>query len=205
MKIDPNTFENFNRVLTGVVVPRPIAFVSSISPEGIVNLAPFSFFNAVSYSPPTIVFSAARHAGWKEKDTLANIEATGEFVVNIVSEDIAEAMNSTAAEFPAEVDEFEIAGLTALPSDTVKSPRVAESPVNMECRLNQIVTIGEGKSSHGLVIAEVVLLHIRDDVINGHRIDQQRLKPVGRLAGNMYCTTLDTYEMIRPTYKRDEV
>ncbi len=183
-----------------MVVPRPIAFVSSISPDGIANLAPFSFFNAVSYSPPTIVFSAARHAGWKEKDTLANIEANGEFVVNIVSEEIAEAMNSTAAEYPADVDEFEIAGLTALPSDTIKSPRVAESPVSMECRLNQVVELGEGDNSHGLVIAEVVLLHIRDDVINGHRIDQQKLKPVGRLAGSMYCSTLDTYEMLRPNY-----
>jgi flavin reductase (DIM6/NTAB) family NADH-FMN oxidoreductase RutF len=200
LKINPSTFENFNRVLTGVVVPRPIAFVSSISADGIANLAPFSFFNAVSYSPPTIVFSAARHAGWKEKDTLANIEATGEFVVNIVSEEIAEAMNSTAAEYPADVDEFEIAGLTALPSDRIKSPRVAESPVSMECRLNQVVEIGEGDNSHGLVIAEVVLLHIRDDVINGHRIDQQKLKPVGRLAGSMYCSTLDTYEMFRPNY-----
>lgn len=203
MKINPNTFENFNRVFTGVIVPRPIAFVSSISAEGLVNLAPFSFFNAVSYSPPTIVFSAARHAGWKEKDTLANIEATGEFVVNIVSEEIAEAMNSTAAEYPADVDEFEIAGLTALPSDTIKSPRVAESPVSMECRLNQVVEIGDGDNSHGLVIATVVLLHIRDDIINGHRIDQQKLKPVGRLAGNMYCTTLDTYEMLRPSYTPD--
>ena len=122
MRIDPNDFEGFNRVLTGVVVPRPIAFVSSVSTNGIVNLAPFSFFNAMAYNPATIVLGISRSAGWKEKDTLANIEATGEFVVNVVVDDIAEAMNSTAAEFPADVDEFQIAGLTARPSELVQPP-----------------------------------------------------------------------------------
>ncbi len=200
MKIDPRTFEGFNRVLTGVVVPRPIAFVSTISPDGIVNLAPYSFFNAVAYDPPTIVFSSSRRVPTKEKDTLANIEATGEFVVNIVVDDIAEAMNKTAAEYPADVSEFEIAGLTPAPSDRVKAPRVAESPVNMECRLVQVVPIGSGDHAHGLVIGEIVLMHLRDDIINGHRINHQVLKPTGRLAGNMYCHTDDTYEMVRPVY-----
>ena len=200
MKIDPRIFEGFNRVLTGVVVPRPIAFVSTISTEGIVNLAPFSFFNAVAYDPPTIVFSSSRRAATKEKDTLANIEATGEFVVNIVVDDIAEAMNKTAAEYPADVNEFEIAGLTPAPSDSVKPPRVAESPVNMECRLVQVVPIGSGDHAHGLVIGEIVLMHVRDDIIEGHRINHQRLRPTGRLAGNMYCHTGDIYEMVRPAY-----
>ena len=200
MKIDPHNFEGFNRVLTGVVVPRPIAFVSSRSAAGLVNLAPYSFFNAVAYDPPTIVFSSSRHAGDKRKDTLANIEETGEFVVNVVVDAIAEAMNRTAAEYPAEVDEFTIAGLTPLPSDLVKPPRVAESPVNMECRLNQIVPIGQGRHQHGLVIGEIVLLHIRDDIINGHRINHQKLQPTGRLAGSMYCHTADVFEMVRPIY-----
>ena len=200
MKIDPRNFEGFNRVLTGVVVPRPIAFVSTISTEGIANLAPYSFFNAVAYDPPTIVFSSSRRAPTKEKDTLANIEATGEFVVNIVVDDIAEAMNKTAAEYPVNVNEFEIAGLTAAPSDRVKAPRVAESPVNMECRLVQVVPIGGGDHAHGLVIGEIVLMHVRDDIIEGHRINHQRLRPTGRLAGNMYCHTGDIYEMVRPVY-----
>jgi flavin reductase (DIM6/NTAB) family NADH-FMN oxidoreductase RutF len=200
LKIDPHNFEGFNRVLTGVVVPRPIAFVSSRSAAGLVNLAPYSFFNAVAYDPPTIVFSSSRHAGDKRKDTLANIEETGEFVVNVVVDAIAEAMNRTAAEYPAEVDEFTIAGLTPLPSDLVKPPRVAESPVNMECRLNQIVPIGQGRHQHGLVIGEIVLLHIRDDIINGHRINHQKLQPTGRLAGSMYCHTADVFEMVRPIY-----
>lgn len=205
MIIDPRNFEGFNRVLTGVVVPRPIAFVSTVSASGLVNLAPYSFFNAVAYDPPTIVFSSSRHAGVKEKDTLANIEETGEFVVNTVVDDIAEAMNRTAAEYPAAVSEFDIAGLTPAPSQIVKAPRVAESPVNMECRLNQVVTIGQGDHQHGLVIGEVVLLHIRDDIINGHRINHQLLKPTGRLAGNMYCHTADIFELVRPVYEPGEV
>ena len=203
MKIDPNNFEGFSRVLTGVVVPRPIAFVSTMSADGVVNLAPYSFFNAVAYAPPTIVFSSSRQAAGeqgKQKDTLANIEETGEFVVNVVVDEIAEAMNRTSAEYPAEVSEFDVAGLTTSPSDVVAPPLVAESPVNMECRLKQVVPIGSGDHSHGLVIGEIVLMHVRDDIIQGHRIDQQKLKPVGRLAGNMYCYTTDTYELVRPVY-----
>ena len=203
MIIDPQTFDGFNRVLTGVVVPRPIAFVSTMSKDGLINLAPYSFFNAVAYDPPTIVFSSSRQAGDKRKDTLANIEETGEFVVNIVVDDIAEAMNRTAAEFPREVSEFEIAGLTPAPSQKVRPPRVAESPVNMECRLLQVVPLGQGDHQHGLVIGQIVLMHVRDDIIDGHRINHQRLKPTGRLAGSMYCHTSDVFEMVRPVYPPD--
>ena len=201
LKVDPKTFEGFNRVLTGVVVPRPIAFVSTISPDGLLNVAPYSFFNVVSYDPATVVFSSSRHSGSKRKDTLANIEDTGEFVVNIVVDDIAEAMNMTAAEYPAEDSEFDIAGLSPAPSDLVRPPRVVESPVNMECELNQIIPLGEGDHQHGLVIGEVVLIHVRDDIIDGHRINHQRLKPTGRLAGNMYCHTSDVFDMVRPIYR----
>ena len=203
MKIDPKNFEGFSRVLTGVVVPRPIALVSTKSTDGIVNLAPFSFFNAVAYDPPTIIFSSARRVGEKQekaKDTLANIEATGEFVIAVVVDEIAEAMNRTAAEYPSEVNEFEVAGLTAAPSDLVAPPLVAESPVHMECRLVQVVNIGDRDHGHGLVIGEIVRMHVRDDIINGHRIDHQKLKPTGRLAGSMYCYTADTFEMLRPVY-----
>ena len=203
MIIDPNNFEGFNRVLTGVVVPRQIAFVSTMSKDGLVNLAPYSFFNAVAYDPPTIVFSSSRNAGDKKKDTLAHIEETGEFVVNVVVDNIAEAMNQTAAEYPTDVTEFDIAWLTAVPSNKIKPPRVAESPVNMECQLQQIVSLGSGSHQHGLVIGQIILMHIRDDIINGHRINHNNLKPTGRLAGNMYCHTSDTFEMIRPTYKAD--
>ncbi len=198
MIIDPKTFERFNAVLTGVIVPRPIAFVSTISPDGEVNLAPYSFFNAVSYS--NVVFSSSRHVGNKSKDTLRNIEETGEFVVNIVVDSIAEAMNATAAEYPEGEDEFGIAGLTHAPSQIVKPPRVAESPVNIECKLDQIVQIGSGAHEHGLVIGTILLMHVRDDVIDGHRIDQAKLMATGRMAGNMYCRTNDRFEMVRPVY-----
>ena len=198
MIIDPKTFERFNAVLTGVIVPRPIAFVSTVSPSGEVNLAPYSFFNAVSYK--NVVFSSSRNVGDKSKDTLRNIEETGEFVVNIVVDPIAEAMNATAAEFPEGEDEFGIAGLTHAPSQIVKAPRVAESPVNIECKLNQIVSLGSGDHEHGLVIGDIVLMHVRDDIIDGHRIDQAKLMATGRMAGNMYCRTSDRYEMVRPVY-----
>ncbi|MDA1129398.1 MAG: flavin reductase family protein [Chloroflexi bacterium] len=198
MKIDPLNFEGFNRVLTGVIVPRPIAFVSTMSPDGVVNLAPYSFFNAVSYT--NVVFSSSRNVGNKSKDTLRNIEETGEFVVNIVVDPIAEAMNATAAEYPEDVDEFAIAGLTHAPSEMVKAPRVAESPVNIECKLDQVVTIGSGEHEHGLVIGTILLMHVRDDIIDGHRIDQAKLMATGRMAGNMYCRTSDRYEMVRPVF-----
>ena len=198
MIIDPNTFERFSAVLTGVIVPRPIAFVSTMAPDGVVNLAPYSFFNAVSYSH--VVFSSSRNVGNKSKDTLRNIEETGQFVVNIVVDSIADAMNATAAEYPEGVDEFEIAGLTHAPSQIVKPPRVAESPVNIECELDQIIQIGSGSHEHGLVIGKILLMHVRDDVIDGHRIDQAKLMATGRMAGNMYCRTNDRFEMIRPVY-----
>ena len=203
MKIDPLNFEGFNRVLTGVVVPRPIALVSTVSKNGIVNLAPFSFFNAVSYDPPTVIFSSSRRVGEardKDKDTLFNVEETGEFVIGVVVDEIAEAMNLTAAEYPTEVNEFEVAGLTSSPADIVAPPLIVESPVNMECRLTQVIPIGKGDKQHGLVIGEIVMMHVRDDIINGHRINHDKLKPVGRLAGSMYCYTPDTYEMVRPVY-----
>ena len=211
MIIDPKTFERFNLILTGVVVPRPIAFVSTRSTDGVVNLAPYSFFNAVAYNPPTLVFSSSRKApGWddKRKDTLTNIEETGEFVVNVVVDPIAAAMNATAAEYPSDVSEFTIAGLTEAASELVKTPRVAESPVNMECRLVQVVDIGEQPHQHGLVIGEIVRMHVRDDVLyegpNGYRVNHQALQPTGRLAGNAYCRTDDVYELIRPSYAQGE-
>ena len=207
MKIDPQNFQGFNRVLTGVVVPRPIAFVSTISADGFINVAPYSFFNVFAYNPATVVFSSSRRTGGgrgKFKDTLTNIEETGEFVVNVVVDDIAEAMNLTAAEYPSEASEFDIAGLTPAPSDMIAAPRVAESPVNMECRLKQVISLGFGKGRHGLVIGEIMLMHVRDDLIDGHRINHQKLRPTGRLAGNMYCHTVDTFEMVRPDYKEGE-
>ena len=202
MKINPKTFEGFNRVLTGVVVPRPIAFVSTISDSGNVNLSPYSFFNAVSYDPPLIIFSSSKFTSdGKLKDSLSNIEQNGEFVVNIVNENIVEAMNKTAAEYPEDVNEFDIANLTQIDSDLVKPPRLSESPVNMECKLERIITLGTEAHPQGLVIGEIIQLHIDDEIISGHRINHEKLKPVGRLAGNMYTHTYDVFELMRPSYE----
>ena len=202
MKINPKTFEGFNRVLTGVVVPRPIAFVSTISNSGNVNLSPYSFFNAVSYDPPLIIFSSSKFTSdGKLKDSLSNIEQNGEFVVNIVNENIVEAMNKTAAEYPEDVNEFDIANLTQIDSDLVKPPRLSESPVNMECKLERIITLGTEAHPQGLVIGEIIQLHIDDEIISGHRINHEKLKPVGRLAGNMYTHTYDVFELMRPSYE----
>ena len=201
MIIDPHSFENFYNILTAVVVPRPIAFVSSISTRGLVNLAPFSFFNAVSGYPPTIVISIGHHSNGKMKDTLENILETEEFVVNAVVDDIAEAMNRTAADYPPDFDEIQLAGLTQVATQLLKPPRVAESPVNLECRLTKTIPIGDENHPSTLIIGEVALAHIRDSLINGHRVDNSQLKAVGRLAGNMYTRTNDTFDMVRPVYE----
>ena len=199
MIIDPKNFNGFGRVFTGVIVPRPIAFVSTISNEGHVNLSPYSFFNAATYDPPTLVFSISKFlSSGKLKHTLKNIQENSEFVVNIVSNQIAEAMNVTSAEYPEYTNEFAISGLTQVDSQIVRPPRLAESPVNMECKLERIVELGSERDPHGLVIGEVVLVHIDDEVISGHHIDHQKLDPVGRLAGDMYCHTTSTFDLIRP-------
>ena len=200
MIIDPRNNENFYYALTSVIIPRPIAFISTVSESGNLNLAPFSFFNAIASNPPTVAISIARNTPSKPKDTLANIEATGEFVINIVVESIAEAMNSTAAEYPGDTDEFEIAGLTPAPSTIIKPPRVLESPVNLECRLNQIITIGQGETESGLVLAEVIAMHLDDKVITDNRVDSRKLKAVGRLGGSEYSHTDGIFTLVRPVY-----
>ena len=203
MKIDPKQQENFFNILKSVVIPRPIAFISSQSKTGDLNLAPFSFFNGVCYVPPTISVSIARFAGDKSKDSLANIEETGEFVVNLVDKEIAEAMNKTAAEYPSEVNEFEVAGLTPVASELVKAPRVLESPVSLECQLKRVVLVNEGTPREcGLVIAEVIYCHIKDHLFNGRHVDMGGLKAVGRLGGHSYCDVDDLFEMKLPVYKK---
>jgi flavin reductase (DIM6/NTAB) family NADH-FMN oxidoreductase RutF len=184
------------KLLIGSVVPRPIAFVSTISPEGILNLAPFSFFNAVCGNPPVITFACGFRV--PPKDTLANVRSTGEFVVNIVTEEMAEKMNLTSGDYPADVDEFEISALTPVPSDLVKPPRVQESPVNMECKRLQIVDISTRPKGGSLVIGEVVRFHIDPMLIDNFRIDADKLHAIGRMGGNEYTRTSSCFEMIRP-------
>ena len=184
------------KILIGSIVPRPIAFVSTVSAEGKRNLAPFSFFNAICGDPPTIAFSTAFRE--PRKDTYVNINTTGEFVVNIVGEEIAEKMNLTSGEYPSGVDEFEISGLTPAPCDLVRAPRVAESHVSMECRLVQIIDVSTRPYGASLILGEVIRFHVDDAILDNFRIDAAKLRAIGRMGGNDYARTRDRFEMIRP-------
>src|SRR5690242_7940671 len=163
---------NVYKLMVGAIVPRPIAFVSTLSAAGVRNLAPFSFFTGISANPPVICFSPMiRSSDGQKKDTLRNIEETGEFVVNVVSEDFAPQMNLCAPEYLAEVDEFDVSGLTAIPSDLVRPPRVAESRIHMECKLYQIVHVSPKPLGGSLVIGEVLRFHVSDALFTDFRID----------------------------------
>ena len=185
--------------MIGSIVPRPIAFVSTVSANGIRNLAPFSFFNGVCSNPPIILFSTVIRKDGSHKDTLNNVEATREFVVNIVSEEFAQKMNITSGEFPPDVDEFIESGLTPVPSDLVKPPRVKESKISMECSLAQLVTFGGGPGGGCTVFGRIVRFHIADELFNDFRIDPDKLGVIGRMGGPTYTRTRDRFEMIRPT------
>lgn len=198
--------QNIYKVLAGSVVPRPIAWVSTVDADGMRNLAPFSFFNVIGSNPPAVTVSIM-HSGERpdnRKDTLSNIVTTGQFVVNLVDEVLVEAMNITAANFPAHTDEFAAAKLEAAPSLRVKPPRVSDAPLSFECELHTTVPVGEGPGSATLVIGRIVLMHIRDDVIDErYRIDLRKLRPVGRLAGNDYAYVHETFVLVRPRYNSE--
>jgi len=185
------------KLLIGCVVPRPIAWVSTVDTAGVRNVAPFSFFMGVCGDPPTIAFSSGPR-GSGRKDTARNIQTVGDFVVNVVDDAHAEAMNASSGEYPPEVDEFSVAGLTSAPGVRVRSPRVATAPISLECRLVRIVEIGHGP--HSVVFGEIVYMHVRDGLYDPStgRIDVAALRPVGRLAGHMYSHTNDLFELKRP-------
>jgi flavin reductase (DIM6/NTAB) family NADH-FMN oxidoreductase RutF len=190
--------EDIYKLLIGLVVPRPIGWIGSKSPDGVRNLAPFSFFNAVAASPPTVIFSTIRRHG-HHKDTLANVAATGVFTVNIVTEEVVDAMNVTAGSYGPEVDEFEISGLTPVPGSVVDAPMVAESKANFECRLSQIVPIGEnGPMAASIVIGEILRAHVDGAILDGTRVDQTALRAVGRMGGPLYTHTRDLFQLERP-------
>lgn len=182
------------KLLSGIVVPRPIGWIGTRRDDNSFNLAPFSFFNVLAVNPPTVIFSAGRHPD-RPKDSVAFAEETGEFTVNIVSEETAQAMTVTSGSFTAQDDEFAIAGLTAVVGTKVDAPMVAESPANLECRVVDILDIGDRTRA---VIGEVVALHIRDDALDGTRVDNDVLQAVGRMAGNTYISTRDRFELTRP-------
>jgi flavin reductase (DIM6/NTAB) family NADH-FMN oxidoreductase RutF len=185
------------KLLVSTVTPRPIAWVVSQDANGVLNAAPFSFFNVFSGDPAVVAIGIGNRKPGQAKDSRANIRETGEFVVNLVSEANAEAMNITGIEFDSSVDELAQAGLTSLPSARVKPPRIAESPVAMECELMQIVDMGES----GLVLGRVLAMHVHDDLVldaANHYIDTPRLKLLGRMHGRgWYTRTSDLFEMPR--------
>jgi flavin reductase (DIM6/NTAB) family NADH-FMN oxidoreductase RutF len=184
------------RLLISVVVPRPIGWTSTIGADGSFNLAPFSFFNAVGGHPPTVLISVGQRKGYP-KDTLRNVRETGEFVINIVNEELATAMNETSGEWAYEVNEFDRARVTPAPSIDVKPPRVAEAPIALECRVTQIVPVID--TTYTLILGRVLRFHIRSDLLrpNG-MVDAARLKPVARLSGDEYATLGRVFEMKRP-------
>lgn len=202
MEIAPDSISRASlyKILIGSVVPRPIGWISTVNASGHPNLAPFSFFNVVCAKPPTVLFCPMiRSTDGNTKDTLNNVKATGEFVVNIVSEELASQMVTTSVEIDAEVNEFELANLESEPSAVVKPPRVARSPIHFECKLTQIVEIGNNPGGGSVVIGEIVHLHVDERVLfDGDKIDLAALKPIGRLAGSEYVRVTDLFEMERP-------
>lgn len=188
------------RLMLSAIIPRPIAWVSTVSAEGTPNLAPYSFFNGVSGTPPIVMIAVSAKSarfGGGVKDTLVNAQATGEFVISLVDEAHAEAMNRTAGEYPPAVDEFEIAGLATAPSVDVAPPRVASAPVALECNVHQVIPV-DG-SDNIMLLGRVVRYHVRPDVLRDNGlIDAAAVKPVGRLGGSEYATLGEVFALNRP-------
>jgi flavin reductase (DIM6/NTAB) family NADH-FMN oxidoreductase RutF len=185
--------------LVGVVTPRPIAWVTTVDPAGRVNLAPFSFFNAFGSNPPVVVFSPTLRRDGTKKDTLLNVEATGECVIHAAVASLAEKVNLSSKELPRGESEVEYVGLHTVPSVKVKPPRLVESPVAMECKVRQIIPIGNGPIAGNLVIGEVLLIHVSDAVLDANgRVDPRKLRTVARLGGDYWCHTSDLFEQKRP-------
>ena len=193
---EQSTAENYLFMLNAIV-PRPVAWISTVGQNGLFNLAPFSFYNGVCAEPPVLSVSIARRAGEK-KDTLRNIESSGEFVVSVVTETMAVAMNESSASFPPEVSEFERVGLTPVPATIVHAPLVQESPINMECRLFRLIEIGTPPQGATLVLGEIVHYHIHDGILTNGKIDFKKFIPIGRLGKEWNAGVKDLFSLKRP-------
>jgi len=186
-------------LLVGLVTPRPIAWVTTRSASGVINLAPFSFFNAFGANPPVVVFSPTLRRDGSKKDTLRNIEATGEFVINAAVASLAAKVNLTSKEISSEESEIALAELHTSPSIAVAPPRVAESPFALECKVIQILPIGSGPIAANLVIGQIVRMHLDDAILDPQgKVDPHKLKTVARLGGDYWCHTSDLFELKRP-------
>jgi flavin reductase (DIM6/NTAB) family NADH-FMN oxidoreductase RutF len=192
--------QNRYKILASTVVPRPIAWVTTLSEDGVINAAPYSFFNALGHEPPTLALGLLAGKG-RFKDTATNILATGEFVVNLVSEANAEAMNITCIDAPPDIDELALAGLTPAPSHAVRPPRIAESPVSFECRVLTSLVTGPRQT---IVIGRIVCAHVADAFVEDKErcyIDTQGLRLIGRMHGSgWYARCTDLFQMDRPTW-----
>lgn len=186
--------------LLHIIVPRPIAWVSTVSLSGVTNLAPFSFFTGVGAKPPSVVFCPSNRRDGTPKDSLRNILDTGEFVINVVPFRLAEAMNLSSAELPPDESEFELTGLETVPSSIVKPPRVQASPVNLECTLMHHLALAPGPGGANIVVGKIVHLHL-DDAVLDHAgwADPGLLDLIGRLGGASYCRTTDRFDLLRPS------
>jgi flavin reductase (DIM6/NTAB) family NADH-FMN oxidoreductase RutF len=185
--------------LVRLILPRPIAWVSTLSPDGIANLAPFSFFTGVGAKPPTVAFCPANRRDGRPKDTLANLLALGEFVVNLVPFALADSMNLSASELEPEESEFTLTKLESAPAFVVRPPRVRSSPACLECRLLHHIPLATGPGAANLVVGEVVHLHLSPAILDKQGFaDPGKLDLIGRLGGSDYCTTRDRFELRRP-------
>lgn len=182
------------------VVPRPIGWITSVDLEGNVNLAPYSYFNAVSDIPPMVMFATGNKLEGREKDTLNNVEATKEFVVNVATWELREQMNLTSGEYPHEVNEVELVGLETVPSTLVKPPRVKHSPIHLECKYFQSIQLPviQPGFSNRIIIGHVIGVHIDDGIITDGKVDITKLKPVARLGYMDFAVVLESFEMLRP-------
>jgi flavin reductase (DIM6/NTAB) family NADH-FMN oxidoreductase RutF len=185
------------KLLSGLVVPRPIGWIGSRSADGVNNLAPYSFFNGVAASPPTVIFAPTGQPVAR-KDTLRNVRETGVFSVNIVNFALGPAMNVTSGTYPDDVDEFEVAGLTVREADLIDAPIVAEAPASFQCTVTQIVEVGHAPMGSQVVFGEVVAFDVDDQLLDGTRVDQAALDPIGRHVGNLYSHNGTLYDMARP-------
>ncbi|HET6445993.1 MAG TPA: flavin reductase family protein [candidate division Zixibacteria bacterium] len=200
MIIKPEDLKQIDRykLMIGSILPRPIAWVSTMDEDGNFNLAPFSFFTVGATEPMTLIFCPQVHSTTlKKKDTLRNIEKLPEFVVNLTNEDTAQEMNRTATALPYGQSEFDWAPVTPVASDTISVPRVKEAPVAFECVLQRIVTISEGSGGGSAVFGEVKRIHIRDDIYTDGYVQMEIMKPIGRLAGSAYTRVTDLFHMDR--------
>jgi len=205
MQIDPahTSQKDIYKILTGAVIPRPIGWISTVNENGIPNLAPFSFFNAVGEDPPHVMFSTVR-SGNTNKDTLNNVLATGQFVVNMATEELAEAMNATSVNLPPDGNEFDYAGLTAIPSVLVAPPRVAESPIHFECNMVHHYSL-EGHKDGGatIIIGRIVMFHVDKSVLlDDFKINRETYKPIARLEGYNYAKLGEVFSIKRPFIKK---